>query len=152
MKVINNFTGVYAFLSNFYPCRVTFCDMTFPSVEAAFQAAKCADPKDRAQFLTLTPAQAKQLGRRVRLRPDWEQKKVSIMRELITRKFQENPELIHSLLSTGKAVLVEGNTWHDNFWGSCTCPKCAGNRGRNKLGKLLMQLRSDYRRPRGHQR
>ena len=42
-EVIDRFTGPYAFLSNFHPCRVTFYGMTFPSVEAAFQAAKCAD-------------------------------------------------------------------------------------------------------------
>lgn len=43
-EVIDRFTGPYAFLSNFHPCRVTFYGMTFPSVEAAFQAAKCAGP------------------------------------------------------------------------------------------------------------
>lgn len=70
--VIDRFIGPYAFLSNFYPCRVTFNGMTFSSVEAAFQAAKCADPKDRTRFLTLEPAQAKRLGRRVKMRPDWD--------------------------------------------------------------------------------
>ena len=35
-EVIDRFTGPYAFLSNFHPCRVTFYGMTFPSVEAAF--------------------------------------------------------------------------------------------------------------------
>ena len=43
-KVINHFAGEYFFLSNFYPCRVAFYGMCFPSVEAAFQAAKCAAP------------------------------------------------------------------------------------------------------------
>ena len=36
-EVIDRFTGPYAFLSNFHPCRVTFYGMTFPSVEAAFK-------------------------------------------------------------------------------------------------------------------
>lgn len=144
IKVIDQFTGEYAFLSNFHPCRVSSFGLTYPSVEAAFQAAKCADPKERAQFLTLTPAQAKRRGRHVQMRPDWEQRKLAVMRDLLAHKFQENPELIPKLLATGKSVLVEGNTWHDNFWGSCTCPHCAGRRGCNHLGKLLMNLRTGY--------
>ena len=36
-EVIDHFTGPYAFLSNFQPCRVTFYGMIFPSVEAAFK-------------------------------------------------------------------------------------------------------------------
>ena len=47
-------------------------------------------------------------------------------------------------LATGGAVLVEGNTWHDNYWGCCTCSRCAGRRGRNNLGRLLMKLRAEY--------
>lgn len=148
IKVINKFTRTNAFLSNFHPCRVTFCGMTFPSVEAAFQAAKCADPDDRLQFLTLTPAQAKRRGRQVRMRLDWDQRKLAIMHDLLVQKFRENPELIPKLMNTGKAVLVEGNTWHDNFWGSCTCPRCNGKRGRNQLGELLMKLRAGYCRQR----
>ena len=70
-EVIDRFTGPYAFLSNFHPCRVTFYGMTFPSVEAAFQAAKCADHRDRAQFLAMTPEQAKRRGRQIRMRDDW---------------------------------------------------------------------------------
>ena len=143
-RVIGRFTGPYDFLSNFFPCRVTFYGMTFPSVEAAFQAAKCAGPKERARFLTLTPAQAKRLGRRIRMRPDWDARKLTIMHNLLVHKFEENPDLVPKLLDTGGAVLVEGNTWHDNFWGSCICPRRSGERGRNHLGRLLMQLRACY--------
>lgn len=142
--VIDRFIGPYAFLSNFYPCRVTFHRMAFPSVEAAFQAAKCAGPKDRMRFLTLEPAQAKRLGRRVKMRPDWDARKLTIMHNLLVHKFEENPSLISKLLNTGGAVLVEGNTWHDNFWGCCTCARCGGQHGRNNLGRLLMRLRAEY--------
>lgn len=142
--IIDRFTGSHAFLSNFYPCRVTFYGMTFPSVEAAFQAAKCANHQDRAQFLTMTPQQAKRRGRQIQMRKDWEERKQTIMHNLLVHKFEENPELISKLLATGGTILVEGNTWHDNYWGSCTCSRCGGRRGRNVLGRLLMQLRADY--------
>ena len=123
-EVIDRFTGPYAFLSNFHPCRVTFYGMTFPSVEAAFQAAKCADHRDRAQFLAMTPKQAKRRGRQIRMRDDWDARKRTIMHNLLVHKFSENPDLIPKLLATGGAVLVEGNTWHDNYWGCCTCSRC----------------------------
>ena len=143
-EVIDRFTGPYAFLSNFHPCRVTFYGMTFPSVEAAFQAVKCADHRDRAQFLAMTPEQAKRRGRQIRMRDDWDARKRTIMHNLLVHKFSENPDLIPKLLATGGAVLVEGNTWHDNYWGCCTCSRCGGRRGRNNLGRLLMELRADY--------
>ena len=41
--------------------------------------------------------------------------------------------------------LIEGNTWSDNFWGDCHCPKCRGIKGENNLGKLLMKIREDYK-------
>lgn len=143
-EIIDRFTGPYAFLSNFHPCRVTFYGMTFPSVEAAFQAAKCEDPQDRIQFQTMQPAQAKWRGRQIRMRRDWDARKLTVMHNLLVHKFNENPELIPKLLDTGGAVLVEGNTWHDNFWGCCTCSRCGGKRGRNNLGRLLMRLRTEY--------
>ena len=121
-KVINHFAGEYFFLSNFYPCHVAFYGMCFPSVEAAFQAAKCATPNDRVQFLNLAANQAKRRGRQIKMRPDWEDRKLTIMHNLLVHKFNENLELIPKLLDTGGAVLVEGNTWHDNYWGCCSCP------------------------------
>ena len=52
------------------------------------------------------------------------------------------PELRTKLLATGNRVLVEGNYWHDNFWGECTCEKCkATQKAENWLGKLLMERR-----------
>lgn len=144
MAVIDRFTGPYSFLSNFYPCRVTFYGMAFSSVEAAFQAAKCADPDDRAQFLKLNPAEAKRRGRQVAMRSDWEARKMTIMHNLLVHKFEENHELIPMLLATGTSVLVDGNNWHDNFWGICTCSGCRGRCGRNNLGRMLMKLRTEY--------
>lgn len=40
MSEIKSFTGKYSFLSNFYPCKVLFEGVRYPSVEHAFQAAK----------------------------------------------------------------------------------------------------------------
>ena len=58
-------------------------------------------------------------------------------------KFRQNPRLRECLLSTQDAVLVEGNTWHDNYWGNCRCRKCRRHKGLNRLGRLLMQVRAE---------
>ncbi len=62
---INWFDGEYAFLSNFYPCRVYMGDsINYPSVEHAFQAMKSTDLSERAEVsLTKHPGDAKKAGK-----------------------------------------------------------------------------------------
>lgn len=141
MDTIRNFRGEYRFLSNFYPCRITYNGYQYTNVEAAFQSEKSADLRDCSQFTSLSARVAKQVGRSVKLREDWEQSKVDVMSDLLRVKFLSNPELLAKLLQTGDAQLSEGNNWHDNFWGDCGCERCAGKPGKNTLGRLLMELR-----------
>lgn len=136
--VISEFRGEFYFLSNFYPTPIYYNGTTFMNAEAAFQAQK--DPKRAKDFSYLQPSEAKRLGRRVKLREDWEEVKISEMFHIILAKFQQNPNLAKKLLETGYAVLMEGNQWHDNIWGSCTCDRCK-NQGSNKLGRILMAVR-----------
>ena len=77
---------------------------------------------------------AKSLGKKVRLRDGWNDKRILFMERVLEAKFRD-PELRALLLATEDAELVEGNTWNDTFWGVCK-----GN-GRNELGKALMRLR-----------
>ena len=85
-----------------------------------------------------TPGRAKRMGRVVPLRSDWEQVKDSIMEELIRSKFQDR-SLAFMLWSTGSKELIEGNSWHDTYWGMCN------GVGRNQLGKILMKIREEIR-------
>lgn len=137
-NVISEFRGEFYFLSNFYPTPVYHNGTTFMNAEAAFQAQK--DPKRTKDFSYLQPSEAKQLGRQVRLREDWEEVKTSEMFHIVLAKFQQNPDLSQKLLETKDAVLIEGNQWHDNIWGSCTCDRCK-NQGSNMLGQILMAVR-----------
>jgi hypothetical protein len=79
------------------------------------------------------------MSRTIELRPNWDIIKVPIMYNLLRQKFSKDP-LKNLLKITSDAPIVEGNYWHDNFWGSCTCSKC-NNSGRNVLGILLMKIR-----------
>ena len=114
---ISEFRGEYYFLSNFYSAPVTYNGMCFENNEAAFQAAKC--PERMTEFCRLNPSEAKRLGRRVKLRGDWEAVKDTVMYEICKAKFSQNPDLADQLVATKDAELIEGNTWGDRIWGVC---------------------------------
>ena len=136
-EVIDHFRREFDWLSNFFLCQVEFEGMNFSNVESAFQAAKCLDMKERERFFGLSGGQAKKLGRRVELRSDWEEVKIDIMRQVLKSKFTQNSELREKLIATGDTELIEGNNWNDTFWGVCR------GKGRNHLGKLLMEVRAE---------
>lgn len=57
-------------------------------------------------FLLLpTPGEAKRLGRQMKMRPDWDEIKFNVMREVVMAKFTQNPDLYQRLLATGNATL-----------------------------------------------
>ena len=126
------FRGKYAFLSNFYEAPITIEGRRFRCVEAAFQAAKC--PSRAKEFESLNGSEAKRLGRKVALRPDWEEEKLEIMYLLLVAKFTQHPELAEKLKATSEPI-VEDNTWGDTYWGCCR------GRGQNHLGELLECLK-----------
>ena len=140
--MIKNFEGEYAFLSNFYFSPMIIDNVVYTTNEHFFQAMKSLNPKERQSIvLAPTPGKAKRLGRKVSLRKDWEDIKEEVMLTGLRHKFS-NPELRKKLLATGNEELIEGTTWHDNYWGICDCEACGGQ-GKNRLGKLLMQVREE---------
>lgn len=145
--MIDNFSEKYFFLSNFYNVYVEYDGTVYSSTEAAFQAAKTMDMVERARIARLSPSDAKRAGRRLQLRSDWESVKDKVMYDVCFAKFSANDSsgLRERLLETGDEELVEGNTWHDNYWGNCTCDKCKDIPGRNQLGKTLMRIRDELR-------
>lgn len=134
---IDSFRGGNFFLSNFYPASVEYNGLTFLNNEAAFQSQKCIGRSN--EFCNLNPSDAKRLGRKVKLRADWEAVKDEIMYDICYAKFSQNSELRTQLLKTGSAELIEGNTWGDKVWGVCD------GEGENRLGKILMRIRNEMR-------
>lgn len=137
VKKIEKFRGRYYFLSNFSEYPITYKGLTYRNNEAAFQAMKVWGQKQRKSFTHLPPNKAKAKGRRVPLRSDWEEVKDQYMYEIVLAKFSQNEDLKKKLLETGDALLIEGNTWGDHYWGVCN------GRGKNKLGKILMRVRDE---------
>lgn len=137
--MINSFRGNNYFLSNFYEKPLTYDGITYQNSEAAFQAQKTTDIDVRRQFADLDPSAAKKMGRKISLRPDWEQVKVQVMYEVVSAKFSQNPDLKEMLLATGNEELIEGNDWGDRIWGQ------VDGKGQNLLGQILMRVRDELK-------
>lgn len=145
MQVIDKFDGEYAFLSNFYFFPMCSNRTIFKTVEHYFQAYKAITRETFERIVAQpTPGLAKREGRMITLRKDWDTIKDQIMLEGLQLKFS-NWDLREQLLATGDAILIEGNTWHDNYWGNCTCERCKDIEGKNHLGTLLMQVREEIK-------
>ena len=82
----------------------------------------------------MTAGRAKREGRKFKLRPNWSEMRLSIMKELLVQKFAQG-ELRTLLLNTKDEYLEETNYWNDKFWGVCD------GEGANHLGRLLMEVR-----------
>ena len=136
--MISELKGEYRFLSNFWSCFIEYDGNLYPSLEAAYQAAKCANYDDRKYFTTAKASDAKRRGKVVEMQPNWETIKVEIMLQLLRQKFHQEP-LRTMLLDTGTQEIQEGNWWGDTFWGTCN------GYGANQLGKLLMQVREELK-------
>lgn len=142
--MIVEFKDKYSFLSNFWYVEVEFEGLKYKSVEHAFQASKSIHPEARLKIQSCkTAGDSKRSSKFLTLRKDWELIKESIMFDLLKQKFSKSP-LKEMLLETEDEVLIEGNYWHDNFWGSCKCDKCMFQ-GKNVLGKLLMKVREELK-------
>jgi ribA/ribD-fused uncharacterized protein len=136
---IIHFKDDYFFLSNFYNCDIVYEGISYKSAEAAFQAQKCIDDNKKLEFSALSAGQAKKLGKEIELRKDWNDIRVDIMKSVVRTKFDQHPELQEQLVATGDRCLIEVNVWHDKFWG------VSSGKGRNMLGRILMDLRKEYK-------
>jgi ribA/ribD-fused uncharacterized protein len=133
--------GDFRWLSNFEPCSIEFEGIVYPSTEHAYHAMKTMNPEERKMIAEApTPSASKTVGQKVTMRPDWDAVKTDCMRKVLEKKFVKGSVLGNRLEATFPADLIESNWWHDNFWGTCLCPKC-NDKGLNTLGKLLMERR-----------
>jgi ribA/ribD-fused uncharacterized protein len=164
--VITEFQGQYRFLSNFWEQPVFYqhpymqSAIWWPSAEHAFQASKTQLPTQARWVLDAdSPGQAKRLGRKLALRPDWEQVKKRVMFSVLAAKFARDPgvtsgSLGAQLVATAPQILIEGNRWGDDYWGavpaawaphpgalSWTAEDGSLLWGHNYLGRLLMAVR-----------
>ncbi len=139
-NIVRCFRGKYSFMSNFYPAKVFFDGVTYLNSESAYQAQKCKSEEDRFGFAKLSSDEAKSLGRKVDCREDWDEVKLSLMKDIVYNKFTQNPHLAKALVDTREMPLFEGNNWGDLYWGV----DLKTGDGENHLGKILMNLRNSF--------
>lgn len=134
----------YGEFSNFADYPVFLDNKWWPTSEQYYQAHKYTDVELQEWVRSAsTPMEAALRGRAPDKpkRTDWELVKDDVMEKAVRDKFTRYPELKALLLSTGKAQLFE-HTEKDCYWGDCL-----DRSGKNKLGKLLMKIRSELANP-----
>lgn len=126
-------------LSNFAPPGFEADGVFWPTVEHYFQAQKFEhdEVKERIRRAA-SPKDARGLGqsRSHPIRADWDAIREGVMLKALRLKFN-TPTASQLLLSTADHELVESSPY-DYFWGSGQ-----DGTGQNKLGRLLMQLRTE---------
>lgn len=148
--MISGFNGRWSFLSNFYPCLIYHQGLEYKSVEAFYVSMKIdSDQIINGKYYTSgdfremiskldNPGLIKKIGQKVKLRKDWDSKKLEYMNWAVREKFKDE-SLKEMLLLTGDQEIIEENYWGDTFWGVCK------GKGQNHLGKILMKVRDELR-------
>ena len=142
--------------SNFYDTVFKIEDVEYKSAEHAFQAYKAKTFGDEKNFQKIVKSKsaqsAKSFGNKIEKFDEdvWDGKKDEIMRTILRAKFSQNPESRKKLLESGDSILANADP-RDQYWGigtsaTTTIAKSPSKwKGRNKLGKMLMELRNELR-------
>ena len=123
-------------LSNFAYSPFELDGRKWTSVEHYYQAQKAIAPAEADAVRDApSPMAARQLGRRVAIRPDWDAVKDDVMARALRAKFTQHAPSRQKLLATGDDELHE-DAAYDPHW---------GGQGRDRLGQLLTGLRGELR-------
>jgi hypothetical protein len=130
-------------LSNFSAFRVEWKGCTFDTSEAAYHWEKFPDEQEVRDIILDAPSahEAFKIAESQKMfrRPDWDEVKVGVMRDILRAKAEQHEYVRRKLLATGDRELVE-DSWRDDVWG------WGPNRdGQNLLGKLWMEVRTELR-------
>ncbi len=136
----------YGAFSNLYKRAMTFESRQYPTAEHAYQAAKARKESVREWILSApSPSLVAMAAHGLYVwdvAPDWSKTKFDRMKKVLHAKFGQHEDLADLLLSTGDARLVEAgrvNNAINRTWGE------VNGRGKNMLGVLLMEVRTELR-------
>jgi ribA/ribD-fused uncharacterized protein len=139
--LFNSKSPEWSFLSNMFVSPMIIDGKEYLTVEHWFQSQKFTNPELQEKIrLCKSPFAARKLGktRDESFRTDWDVARNEVMKKGVREKFQQNAGLRDRLLGTGTSELKEDSSW-DSYWGSGRSGK-----GRNQMGILLMELRSEF--------
>jgi ribA/ribD-fused uncharacterized protein len=133
--------NINGFYSNLFPAPFTDKENSYwPTSEHYYQAHKFVNNLEIMEELRniKKPRDVAFAGRlKSPIISTWEEDKDSVMKRAIRYKFEQNEQLKQCLIESGTAEIIEV-TQHDKYWGNG-----GDNSGLNKLGKFLMELRSE---------
>lgn len=142
------FTGKWRLLDNFAAIPTLYNGITYKTSEHAFAAAKAATKQWHDRIANAPdPNVAKMLGRRCKIRDDWDEIKFQVMYEIVRSKMRHSAPARALLRHTGVRRIYEGNSWHDQVWGvtnhqNLYQPGFTAT-GQNGLGEILMMVRRE---------
>jgi ribA/ribD-fused uncharacterized protein len=142
-------------LENGYEAKIVVDGVTFPTVEHYYQWSKAKmfgdGDAEKKIMKTPSPKSVKTYGKKVKNFEEekWNEKKDGVMRTALRAKFSQHPELKDLLLSTKDRPIGEADP-RDKYWAIGTGADTSKAKnpekwpGKNILGKLLMELRSEF--------
>ena len=134
--------GWYVF-DNFAPFQIEWRGKLYPTTEHAYQAAHFieTDPLLAEQVrICRSPREASDFANNNKNKedPNWKDKRISFMEEIVRCKFEQHPYIQNILAETGNKYIVEMND-DDEFWGWGK-----NHDGQNQLGNIWMKIRSEH--------
>ena len=135
----NNYNIDNNYLSNYYTTPIDICIngkiVSFYNAEACYHAFKKETDDQYISTLAneINSKHARLIGRK-QAEDGWTDRRVSIMKYIVTEKFKQHPEFKTKLLSTGLGEIVKISE-RSSFWNSIHY---------NRMGLLLTQIRNKY--------
>jgi len=148
--------GEYRFLSNMSEYRIDVDGVSYPTVVHYYQAMKAKEFKDDEIYEKILKAKtakaSKALGKKVKgfVQEVWDAKRDEVMKTGVRAKFVQHPELNKKLQETDERMIGLANA-REKYWGIGTSETSEKSKhpekwpGQNKLGKLLMELRTEFK-------
>jgi ribA/ribD-fused uncharacterized protein len=136
--------------SNFYRAKFTIGGTEYAHVEQYFTASKAKITGNGEMYRQImqedSPYRCKALAKQLQNSVEWKREQEKVMETGCAAKFEQNAHLLNFLLQTEQKTLIEARA-DDKFWGAGlkhTDPKLVAEKvpGKNKLGKILMKIRS----------
>ena len=152
-NVISRFDGAYAMLNLYYNHHFfNYKDVFYRSIPHAFFSI--IDPKHADIYQEISNLNETSLYTAYTIRKiakefgfDFTEENLDLLKDIVRTKFNHHNyiSISKALLETNNKMLINENNYHDNFLGHCICSECKDKPYFNYYGKILMEIRDEFR-------
>lgn len=128
--------------SNFSSFMLEWKGKLYPTSEHAYHSEKFENEEMKEQIRNTRSAHEAfkfTNANKEKHRKDWDNIKLSIMKDILRAKVEQHPYVKKKLLESGDKELIE-DSWRDAYWGWGP-----DKDGENHLGKLWMEVRGEFK-------